>query len=101
MATNQSDILERIHALLDRQEWDADTCVAIAEAMRAGGYEIREPDDGSQHDAECEDCGWQGSRSALKPIRDLHERVAPGEAMPAGECPQCGALAHLTEDADE
>ena len=27
-------------------------------------------------------------------IRGIHERVAPGEPMPAGECVECGALVH-------
>lgn len=27
-------------------------------------------------------------------IQDIHERVAPGEPMPAGECRECGALVH-------
>lgn len=27
----------------------------------------------------------------------LPERVAPGEVMPAGECPDCGAVAHVVE----
>jgi len=43
----------------------------------------------------CQDCGWEGDASDCLPISDLHERVAPGEPMPAGECPDCGALCQL------
>lgn len=27
-------------------------------------------------------------------IPDLLERIAPGEPVPDGECPECGALVH-------
>jgi hypothetical protein len=43
----------------------------------------------------CANCDWEGPMSQTRPIRRLGERVEPGEEMPAGECPQCGALAHL------
>lgn len=42
----------------------------------------------------CEDCESHWQESELKPIQDIHERVAPGERMPSGECPSCGALCH-------
>ena len=43
----------------------------------------------------CDNCD-AGYRKVdeLKPIRDLEQRVAPGEPMPAGECPVCGAVVH-------
>lgn len=44
--------------------------------------------------AVCQNCGDTWPLEALKPIKDLHERVAPGESMPAGECPGCGCLCH-------
>jgi hypothetical protein len=40
----------------------------------------------------CQDCTWVGPDRLLREIRDLHERVAPGEPMPSGECPVCHAL---------
>src|SRR5512137_213778 len=43
----------------------------------------------------CQGCGERiGDRELLGGIRDLGERVAPGEIMPSGECPRCGALCH-------
>lgn len=43
---------------------------------------------------ECGNCNWTGPESDAGPIADLHERVEPGEIMPSGECPKCGALVH-------
>jgi len=40
----------------------------------------------------CQNCDWSGPDSLLGEIVDLHERVAPGEPMPSGECPECRCL---------
>lgn len=42
----------------------------------------------------CPGCGSRfRDRGDLKwPPEDICERVLPGEPMPAGECPDCGAL---------
>lgn len=48
----------------------------------------------------CDNCN-AGYRKLdeLKPVLDLAQRVAPGEPMPVGECPACGAVVHpVTED---
>ena len=45
----------------------------------------------------CQDCDEVLGEDDLIPVdevKHLHERVAPGEPMPAGECKHCGALAH-------
>jgi hypothetical protein len=42
----------------------------------------------------CVACGWAGAAWSLRPIHDLLERVCPGEEVPAGECPDCGAFAY-------
>lgn len=47
---------------------------------------------------ECSDCDWTGPASNLHSVSDIEERVSAGEIVPAGECPECGALAHLSED---
>ena len=45
-------------------------------------------------------CGWSGPVKELgcqfDEITDFFTRVSPGEIVPVGECPECGALAHLT-----
>ena len=43
----------------------------------------------------CGSCDWAGLVNDTEPIGDLEQRIAPGETVPAGECPECGALAHL------
>src|SRR3990167_1944713 len=47
---------------------------------------------------ECQNCGKNRDADELHPIRDIHERVTAGEPMPAGECPDCGALCHPVEE---
>ena len=48
----------------------------------------------------CRECGWRGTVSQCEPIapRYLPERVAIGDVMPAGACPECGADAMLDQD---
>lgn len=48
-------------------------------------------------DVECNNCEWYGVVAECHNISDVQERVDPGETFPAGECPLCGALAHLVE----
>lgn len=47
----------------------------------------------------CDNCdaGYR-SISELKPVTDLEQRVAPGEPVPVGECPACGAVVHPVAD---
>lgn len=49
------------------------------------------------HEAECQCCDWKGGEEELGTIKHFWERVEPGEVVPAGECPACGALAHRVE----
>jgi len=51
--------------------------------------------------ARCASCAWVDEQHLLLDIKDIRQRVAPGEPMPAGECPRCGALAHLIERGDD
>ena len=48
----------------------------------------------------CQDCGWKGTVRQTEPLapRHLPERVLPGDVMPAGDCPECGASAMLDPD---
>lgn len=41
--TEAHELVEAIHEKLDRQEWDSDTPVEIAELMEAYGLEVRPP----------------------------------------------------------
>lgn len=51
---------------------------------------------------QCQNClkVWNESKLKLE-IPDLQERVLSGEPMPAGECPECGALCHQLDNEDE
>ena len=42
---------------------------------------------------ECEDGGEVFTQNQLSSIEKASERIAPGQPMPAGQCPQCGACA--------
>jgi hypothetical protein len=45
--------------------------------------------------SECQNCRRRFSESLLiNPIPHFWERVSPGEIVPSGECPKCGALCH-------
>ena len=50
--------------------------------------------------ATCQDCGWQGPVEQTKELRNVWDRVQPGDVMPAGECPEegCGGAAMLDHD---
>ena len=60
--------------------------------MEHGGKAV-----GEGRTARCQNCCWHGTREETLEIHDLGQRVQPGEAMPVGECPECGALAAWEE----
>lgn len=43
----------------------------------------------------CDNCGAETRLDKLDSIADAQHRITPGEETPAGECPECGALAYL------
>lgn len=44
---------------------------------------------------ECANCEWSGMVGQTHVIKDLASRLEPGNIVPAGECPECGALCYL------
>lgn len=50
----------------------------------------------------CQNCDWEGPNTELgcsiEEVPHLFERVSPGEPMPTGECPVCGALCQPKEE---
>jgi hypothetical protein len=74
-------------------------CEEIAEALKVSGGDGHWRDMMIQlgefvQDQECDNCGMSWSKNQLKDIRDYNVRVSPGEIVPSGECPECGALCH-------
>ena len=64
---------------------------ALDEIIEALKSEV--PD--SEHKSQCQNCDTVWPDAVLiNPIPDLSQRVAPGEPMPSGECPSCGAVCH-------
>lgn len=48
---------------------------------------------------QCDNCGLiidDDTEMQMNPIRDLEQRIEPGGVVPAGECPECGALMYLS-----
>lgn len=46
----------------------------------------------------CEECGWTGTEGEMGELEAANERVLSGELMPAGECPECGALIEVADE---
>lgn len=49
----------------------------------------------------CADCDWTGPASDCEEIADVQLRIAAGEVVPAGQCPDCGALCHLDDTPEQ
>lgn len=49
----------------------------------------------------CSNCGTKQTEGGLDSYRDFWSRVQPGEIIPAGDCPTCGAFAYLTDEGME
>ena len=43
---------------------------------------------------ECDNCGHKCRAGNLNPIKDPGQRLCTGDALPAGECIQCGSLSY-------
>lgn len=51
-----------------------------------------EPKISTRRDSRCQDCGLIVGEKALDHIQGLTKRISPGEPVPSGQCPECGAL---------
>lgn len=60
-------------------------------------YAAQDPATGDDPMCECADCGDRHRQSEVLPFRDFWSRIQPGETMPAGDCPKCGAFSFLVE----
>lgn len=50
---------------------------------------------------QCANCNWQGPIEKVDECRDFWSRVAPGDTVPAGDCPECGAFVFIEEHETE
>lgn len=70
---------------------------AHADAHEDGGpaqvMELIAPEDVGKF--RCEDCHGLWDHEDLETVKDLTERIDPGETCPDGQCPTCGSLCHL------
>ena len=46
----------------------------------------------------CANCDWTGTQSQTELIADFWSRVEPGETIPHGDCPECGAFCYAVND---
>lgn len=49
---------------------------------------------------ECANCDWHGPLDECDGVDNIGARLDPGSTVPAGQCPECGALAYLEEQAE-
>ena len=48
----------------------------------------------------CQNCDLLWAEEDIKPlgeVKDLLQRITPGEEVPSGECPECGHLTHVLD----
>lgn len=89
----------RTHRLLQDGELEVDEGAVVSASVDEGAYVLSwlwiSDSDTGEPTAQCQNCKAAWLIERLNPIKDIHQRVAPGEIMPAGECPRCGALCHI------
>jgi hypothetical protein len=82
---------------MSAQDWDLSGVQDYECCDACGGEDIAWASVPTENLAECQDCGEAWHIDHVKEAQDLAQRVSPGEIVPAGECPSCGALCHLWE----
>ena len=56
------------------------------------------PDVDGEARVRCDGCGWLGKGKQVLGIESPSERLAAGEEVPAGECPDCGSCCFLIDE---
>lgn len=72
--------------------------VAFIVNGHAGPASDDQSDDPAPPLVRCDNCDWVGTEDDMgrqaHEIPKLFQRIAPGEIVPAGECPECECLCH-------
>lgn len=72
--------------------------VAERDAEASREYQLAEEEEDASHTVACDNCDWKGTEADLEvtlgAIPHLADRLDVGGTVPAGECPECGALAY-------
>lgn len=79
-------------------EWDGNSATVCCKCHYFGNFlEFQFP-------YQCQNCGFGFEEEDIEKlpvqfpdIPHLLERIAPGESVPYGECPECGSLVHSIE----
>lgn len=50
---------------------------------------------------ECANCGLRSAASDLSPVHDFWSRTQPGEVIPHGDCPECGAFCYPAKEPEK
>lgn len=79
---------------MSTQDWDL-SCVQDYQVCDACGKEDIAWANPAKTLTSCDGCGAPWHISHLKESRDLAFRLDPGGEVPAGDCPDCGALCYL------
>lgn len=84
-------IARELHAVADQLADDPqkDGTIIEVNGNSVGSFHMELP-----QSAECADCGRSFDVDDLAEPKRLQERLDPGGVVPAGECPECGALAY-------
>ena len=59
------------------------------------------PHPDEKRDSQCGNCDSIWTCDELNKTKDLNQRLTPGDLVPSGECPDCGALCYLLSEIDE
>lgn len=93
------DLLANIMHLCKQEKIDFNLMLQNAQMhFREEVVEEETGDDGYTPPFKCANCDSEWEEFELKDIKHLSMRVMPGDTMPAGECPSCGALCYRAED---
>lgn len=90
---------DRIEALTGRaSNWILSPMGGVLDISNLRRLKAEVSRDEARRKVACADCDWTGAEEECNPLQNISERVGPGEIMPAGECPECGAVAHLIDE---